>query len=198
MFELSNNILFHLLVLPLIGALVLLALPSWNASLLRITALFFSMLTFVYSLFLWVWFDKSTSQFQFIQEIVWVPSLNLNFTLGIDGISLFLVILTTLLIPLCILASWVGIKNNVKEYLIAFLVMESFLIGVFCVLDLLLFYVLRAVHPPGWAGSNANIQKQMQNSKIKPAKTTQQTQHSKSKPANAKQQKQNNKSNHVY
>jgi proton-translocating NADH-quinone oxidoreductase chain M len=142
MFELSNNILFHLLVLPLMGALVLLALPSWNAALLRITALFFSMLTFVYSLFLWVWFDKSTSQFQFIQEVAWVPSLNLNFTLGIDGISLFLVILTTLLIPLCILASWVGIKNNVKEYLIAFLVMESFLIGVFCVLDLLLFYVL--------------------------------------------------------
>jgi proton-translocating NADH-quinone oxidoreductase chain M len=93
-------------------------------------------------LLLWVWFDKSTAKFQFVDQIFWVPSLNLNLTVGIDGISLFLVILTTLLIPLCILASWTGIKTNVKEYLIAFLVMESFLIGVFCVLDLLVFYIL--------------------------------------------------------
>jgi len=142
MFQFSSNILSHLIVLPLIGAMVLLVLPAWNAQLLRLTALSFSMITFVYSLFLWVWFDKSTAQFQFVQEFMWIPSLNLNFTLGIDGISLFLIILTTLLIPLCILASWVGIKTHVKEYLIAFLVMEAFLIGVFCVLDLLIFYVL--------------------------------------------------------
>ena len=142
MFQFSSNILSHLIVLPLIGAMVLLVLPAWNAQLLRLTALSFSMITFVYSLFLWVLFDKSTAQFQFVQEFSWIPSLNLNFTLGIDGISLFLIILTTLLIPLCILASWVGIKTHVKEYLIAFLVMEAFLIGVFCVLDLLIFYVL--------------------------------------------------------
>jgi proton-translocating NADH-quinone oxidoreductase chain M len=138
----NENILIYLLVLPLLGALVLLVIPSWNSQLLRVTALGFSFLTFLFSLFLWVWFDKSTAKFQFVNEILWVESLNLNLTVGIDGISIFLVLLTTLLIPICILASWVGIKTSVKEYLIAFLVMESFLIGVFSVLDLLLFYIL--------------------------------------------------------
>ncbi len=138
----TGNILSYLLVLPIIGAFLLLFIPKWNFQLLRITALFFSFSTFILSLFLWVWFDKSTSQFQYVDQLFWVPSLNLNFTVGVDGISLFLIILTTLLIPLCILASWVGIKSYVKEYLIAFLIMESFLIGVFCILDLLIFYVL--------------------------------------------------------
>jgi proton-translocating NADH-quinone oxidoreductase chain M len=138
----TGNILSYLLILPIVGAFVLFLIPKWNFQLLRITALFFSFSTFILSLFLWVWFDKSTAQFQYVDQLFWVPSLNLNFTVGVDGISLFLIILTTLLIPLCILASWVGIKSNVKEYLIAFLVMESFLIGVFCILDLLIFYVL--------------------------------------------------------
>ena len=138
----TGNILSYLLILPILGAFILFLIPKWNFQLLRITALFFSFSTFILSLFLWVWFDKSTSQFQYVDQLFWVPSLNLNFTVGLDGISLFLIILTTLLIPLCILASWVGIKNNVKEYLIAFLIMESFLIGVFCILDLLIFYVL--------------------------------------------------------
>ena len=137
-----DDILFNLLILPLIGALVLLVLSFWNAELLRLTALSFSFLTFLLSLFLWVFFDSSTSNFQFVEHITWISELNLNFTLGIDGISLFLILLTTLLIPLCILASWVGVKIYVKEYLIAFLVLESFLIGVFAVLDLLIFYIL--------------------------------------------------------
>lgn len=137
-----GNILSYLLVLPLLGVFTLLLIPSWNAQLLRVTALGFSFATFIISLFLWVWFDKSTSKFQFVDQIFWVESLNFNLTVGIDGISLFLVLLTTLLIPLCILASWVSIKTYIKEYLIAFLVMECFLIGVFCVLDLLLFYIL--------------------------------------------------------
>ena len=138
----SNSILMFLILLPLVGAFSLLFLSSWNVQLLRVIALGYSFLTFLLSLFLWVLFDYSTSKFQFVQEVLWVPSLNLNMTLGIDGISLFLILLTTLLIPLCILASWTGIKTNLKEYLISFLVMESFLIGVFCVLDLLIFYIL--------------------------------------------------------
>ena len=72
---------------------------------------------------------------------MWVPTLNLNFVLGIDGISLFFVLLTILLIPLCLLVSWKSVKVNLKEFLVAFLVMEFFLIGVFCILDLLLFYI---------------------------------------------------------
>jgi len=137
-----ENIILYLLMLPLVGVLLILQTPSWNIKLLKLQALYVSFGTFLISLLLWVGFDKSTVKFQFVDQIFWVPSLNLNLTVGIDGISLFLVILTTLLIPLCILASWTGIKVNVKEYLIAFLVMESFLIGVFCTLDLLLFYIL--------------------------------------------------------
>jgi proton-translocating NADH-quinone oxidoreductase chain M len=79
--------------------------------------------------------------FQFVSKFLWVPTLNLNFVLGIDGISLFFVLLTTLLIPLCLLVSWKSVKVNLKEFLVAFLVMEFFLIGVFCILDLLLFYI---------------------------------------------------------
>ena len=136
------NVWAQTLFSPLISSLLFLLVLSLAIGAERGDILGVSFITFLVSLLLWVWFDKSTAKFQFVDQIFWVPSLNLNLTMGIDGISLFLVILTTLLIPLCILASWVGIKTNVKEYLIAFLVMESFLIGVFCVLDLLLFYVL--------------------------------------------------------
>lgn len=138
----SSNILRILLILPLIGIAVLLFLPSWNKKLLKLTALSFSSLTFVCSLFLWVWFENLVVKFQFVDKIFWIPYLNLNFSLGVDGISLFLILLTTLLIPLCILASWEGINHSVKEYLVAFLVLDFLLIGVFCVLDVLVFYIL--------------------------------------------------------
>jgi proton-translocating NADH-quinone oxidoreductase chain M len=99
------------------------------------------MASFVLSTFLWVLFDRSTAKFQFVEEFLWIPSSNINFFIGVDGISLFFVILTTLLVPLCLLASWNSVKIYVKEYMIAFLVMESLLVIVFCILDLLLFYV---------------------------------------------------------
>jgi len=137
----NQNILFYLLLLPLIGVILLLVTPSWNKNLLKTISLFITSLTFILSLGLWILFDKSTGNFQFVDKIFWAPNLNLNFTIGIDGISLFFIILTTLLIFLCLLTSWNSIHFNLKEYLISFLIMEFFLIGVFCVLDLLLFYV---------------------------------------------------------
>ena len=100
-----------------------------------------SLVVFVLSLYLWAAFDNSTAKFQFVEAYEWIGSSNINFYLGIDGISLFFVILTTLLIPICILASWEAIKTNIKEYMIAFLLLESFVIAVFCLLDLILFYV---------------------------------------------------------
>ena len=138
---LIENILVYLFVLPLIGTFFLMLIPSTRHDLLKQTALITSCLTFVCSLILWVIFNKSIGSFQFVTKLLWINSLNLNLTLGIDGISLFFLLLTTLLIPLCLLVSWNSINNNLKEYLIAFLVMEFFLIGVFCVLDLLLFYI---------------------------------------------------------
>jgi len=105
------------------------------------TALIFSFVTFALSLFLWVWFDNASAHFQFVEKYSWIPIANIHFYIGIDGISLFLVILNTFLFPVCILASWDSVKTNLKEYMIAFLFMETLLTGVFCVLDLLLFYI---------------------------------------------------------
>ncbi len=136
-----KNILFYILILPLLGTFTLLFIPSSHKSLLRSIALSCSCLTFVFSLFLWVFFNNSIGTFQYVEKFLWIPILNINFPIGLDGISLFFILLTTLLIPLCLLASWGSIQVNLKKYLIAFLVMEFFLIGVFCILDLLLFYI---------------------------------------------------------
>ena len=138
---LYKNIIFIILSLPLIGIIFLLITPNWNKNLLKNIALLTSSITFILSLFLWLLFDKSTGNFQFVNQLLWIPNLNLNFTVGIDGISLFFVILTTLLIFLCLLTSWNSVHDNLKEYLISFLIMEFFLIGVFCILDVLLFYI---------------------------------------------------------
>ena len=137
----SNNIILYILILPVLGVFHILLSPTWNKKLLKKIALFYSCLTFLISLFLWILFNKSIGTFQFLKEIIWIPSLNLNFTVGIDGISLFFLLLTTFLIPLCLLIHWNTINSNLKEYLISFLLMDFLLIGVFCVLDILLFYV---------------------------------------------------------
>jgi NADH-quinone oxidoreductase subunit M len=136
-----NNLLLYILILPLIGTFLLLVTPSNKQKTLKLIALNCSCLTFVGSLYLWVIFSKARGTFQFVTKILWINILNLNFTLGIDGISLFFLILTTMLCALCFLVSWNSINHNLKAYLIAFLTMEFFLIGVFCVLDLLLFYI---------------------------------------------------------
>lgn len=138
MFE---NLLISILILPVLGSVLLIFTPSKNSKLLKITALHFSSLPFLGSLLVWAFFKKSIAQFQLVTQICWIPLLNLNVSLGIDGISLFFLLLTTMLIPICILLSWNSVKKDLKEYLIAFLLLEFFLIGVFCLLDLLLFYI---------------------------------------------------------
>ncbi len=136
-----TNILSSILMFPLIGVFILLIVSPSNKKLLKFVAFGCSCLTFIISLFLLVFFNKSVGSFQFVEKFFWVPILNINFPLGIDGISIFFVILTTLLISICLLTSWDSIQINLKSYLIAFLIMEFFLIGVFCTLDLLLFYI---------------------------------------------------------
>ena len=137
----TNNILLILIILPLLSIFLLLFIPSYNKMLLKVTALTTSCIIFICSLLLWVWFDSSTGLFQFVTKVNWIPFFNINLTLGIDGISLFFILLTTMLTFLCILVSWNSITYNLKEYLIFFLLMEFFLIGVFTTLDLLLFYI---------------------------------------------------------
>lgn len=136
-----QNILVYTSFIPLIGILLLTFVSSEQQKLLKIVALNFSAFPFLIFVFIWGGFKKSIGTFQFVTKILWIPVLNLNVTLGIDGISLFFLLLTTLLIPLCILISWNSVQFNLKGYLIAFLAIEFFLIGVFCVLDVLMFYI---------------------------------------------------------
>ena len=107
----------------------------------RSAALITSLATFLISLVLWIRFDATKAGFQFEEKFDWVPALGIGYHMGIDGISLFFVLLSTLLTPICILASWESVKIRVKEYMIAFLVLETFMVGMFCALDLALFYV---------------------------------------------------------
>jgi len=136
-----QNILVYTSFIPLIGILLLTFISSEQRKLLKIVALNFSAFPFLIFVFIWGGFKKSIGTFQFVTKIFWIPVLNLNVTLGIDGISLFFLLLTTLLIPLCILISWNTVQFNLKGYLIAFLAIEFFLIGVFCILDVLIFYI---------------------------------------------------------
>ena len=110
--------------------------PVRNA---RWIALWTTLITFFVSLLIWWNFDTTTAGFQFVEEYDWLGPL--KYKMGVDGISMLFVILTTFLMPLCILASWEAIQDRVKEYMIAFLVLETLMLGVFCALDLALFYL---------------------------------------------------------
>lgn len=136
-----NSFISLLVLIPLFGALIIFFVEKKNFNFIKTIAFFFSSLTFLISLLLWVFFDNSTSRFQFIEFIEWFWSYNLYIFLGIDGISLLFVLLSTLLVPICILASWNNIKKSVKEYYIYFLLMDSILICVFTSLDLIVFFI---------------------------------------------------------
>ncbi|RUY09339.1 NADH-quinone oxidoreductase subunit M, partial [Mesorhizobium sp. M7A.F.Ca.US.005.03.2.1] len=129
--------------LPLVGVLLILFIndDSENARRnIRAIALLTTTFTFIISLFIWTGFDNSQSGFQFVEKVAWLDS-GISYHMGVDGISMLFVILTTFLMPLCILASWESIEKRVKAYMIAFLLLETLMIGVFCALDIVLFYV---------------------------------------------------------
>lgn len=136
-----NNYFTFILLLPLLGIITLLIIPKYNILLMKQVSLVFSSLTLILSLFLWVFFNKSVASFQQVIYFTWIPFLNINFALGIDGISLFFILLTSMLIFLCFLISWNTVSFNLKEYLLSFLILEFFLLIVFCFLDLMIFYV---------------------------------------------------------
>jgi NADH-quinone oxidoreductase subunit M len=130
--------------LPLVGAVFCLVVNGPKEAVdrnCRSAAMITSVVTFLLSLVLWAQFDGTKAGFQFEEKIAWVPALNIGYHVGIDGISLFFVLLSTLLTPVCVLASWEAIQNRVREYMIAFLILETFMVGMFCALDLALFYV---------------------------------------------------------
>ena len=139
----SWPILSTLLLIPIFGTITILFINS-NDDIgkrnIKTVALYTSLVNFIVSLLLWINFDKLTSSFQYVEQYYWL-SENITFHVGVDGISIFLIILTTFLMPFCILTSWDSIKEKVKEYMIAFLILETLMIGVFCALDLVVFYL---------------------------------------------------------
>jgi NADH-quinone oxidoreductase subunit M len=124
---------------PLIGAAAILALPSPNNA--RWIALGTTIITFALSLMVWAGFDPANPGFQLVEKHDWLGG-GISYHMGVDGISMLFVVLTAGLMPFCIAASWESIETRVAEYMVAFLVLETMMIGVFCALDLVLFYVL--------------------------------------------------------
>ncbi len=135
----GNNLLSVVTFLPAVFALAIATLNKEAHGNARWFALWGTLATFGLSLLIWINFDPSNPGFQFVEEAAWLGPI--KYKMGVDGISMLFVILTTFLMPLCILASWESVQERVKEYMIAFLLLETLMIGVFCALDLVLFYL---------------------------------------------------------
>ncbi len=133
-------ILSALIFLPLVGALVLLFVK--DESMCRNLALATTSIVALLSLRLLFGFDRGTSNFQFVEKHSWIETFNISYIIGVDGISILLILLTTIIMPFCILASWSYIKTRVQAFMICLLVMETAMIGVFVALDFVLFYIL--------------------------------------------------------
>ena len=132
-------ILSTLIFLPFISSLfILLSKEQKNSYSSIYISLFGSIATFILSLFLWFSLDIKSPDFQFIEERSWVNNF-IKFKLGVDGISVLFIVLTTFITPICIISCINSVKERVREFLIAILVLETFMIGVFCSLDLVIF-----------------------------------------------------------
>jgi NADH-quinone oxidoreductase subunit M len=130
--------------LPLVGVFFILVLRGAEADVARNArwiALWTSLIDLALSLVIWAYFDPNQADFQFVETAPWLPGFHIAYHLGVDGISLFFILLSTFLMPICIVASWESIKVRVKEYMCAFLVMETLLVGLFCALDFVVFYI---------------------------------------------------------
>ncbi|MBN9076819.1 MAG: NADH-quinone oxidoreductase subunit M [Rhizobiales bacterium 65-79] len=129
--------------LPLVGVILILFIRDDSPAALkniRLIALFTTIITFLVSLLVWIGFNPADAGFQMVEKHGWLDS-GISYHMGVDGISMLFVILTTFLMPFSILASWESVQSRVKEYMIAFLVLETLMVGVFCALDIVLFYV---------------------------------------------------------
>ena len=134
-------IISSLIILPTIGAIfILFGRSSSNYNAAKYISLFVSLANFLLSLYLWYSFDKNISDFQFVEQRIWLEGF-INYKVGIDGISILFIILTAFITPLCIISVNSTIKNRLKDFLIAILFMETMMIGVFCSLDLVIFYL---------------------------------------------------------
>ena len=129
--------------LPLIGAFIIFFIKEdlSSSNNIKWAALWTSIGTFILSILIWLQFDNSTIGYQLVEKHKWFEDFNIYYHIGVDGISLFLILLSTFLTPFCILASWNNIKKRIKEYMIAFLFLETVMLGMFSSVDILLFYI---------------------------------------------------------
>ena len=130
--------------LPLLGVLLIFLVRGDEKSVAasaRVIALITSLVTFAVSIYMYAGFDKTSAEYQFVESHVWLPGFNIAYKMGVDGISIFFILLSTLLTPICILASWEAIQKRVREYMMAFLILETMMVGMFSALDMVLFYV---------------------------------------------------------
>ena len=131
--------------LPLVGVALILLLVRGDvkedSTQAKNIALLTSLATFLISLGVWIGFDTSTADFQFVEKGEWLPGVGVNYHMGIDGISMLFVLLSTLLTPVCILSAWDAVTKRAKEYMISFLILETMMVGMFCALDMMLFYI---------------------------------------------------------
>ena len=129
---------------PLVGALVLL-LPAFSGkekeNAVRWAANAVALLGFLVSLPLWFWFDRAADGFQFVEKAPWIPSIGVQYFFGVDGISALLILLTTLLGFIAVLSSWTAITDRVRQYYVFLLLLQAGMLGIFCALDMFLFYV---------------------------------------------------------
>jgi len=136
----DNGILTIVTFLPALGAILLLFFKSDNVKAVRAFSLAVTLLTFIFSLHLIAHFNSGSSDFQFVVNVPWIPSVGIDYSMGVDGVSIFLILLATVLTPLAVLASW-SISKRTKEYFLFMLLLETGMIGVFASLDLFLFYL---------------------------------------------------------
>jgi len=134
-------ILSWIIFLPLIGIIPLLIIDKNQKNLLRSVALIFSFANFILSLFLVSGFDSSNTNFQFVEKVSWIKSVGIDYHIGVDGISILLILLTTFISVISIASTWTAITEKVKGFMISFLILETGMLGVFMALDLFLFYV---------------------------------------------------------
>ena len=130
--------------LPMAGVLFILTVRGDEktvAANARWAALWTSLIVFGLSLLIWVKFDRTTANFQFVEDVQWLPQYKVAYKMGVDGISVLFVLLSTALTPICILASWESVQTKVREFMISFLVLETMMVGMFCALDFVVFYM---------------------------------------------------------
>ena len=135
-----DHVLTWMTFLPLLGMAVILCLPAGNHARIKQTALGFTLPTLGLGIWLFTAFDRGVTSFQYVDRVPWIASYHIEYFVGIDGLSIAMVLLTALLCPLCVLASW-GIDKGVKGYFALFLLLETGMLGVFVALDFFLFYV---------------------------------------------------------